>query len=152
MIQRIQSIYLLLAGIFPAITFFVPISHYTGQDKSLIMYSLGYDANMCQEMIGNRPYGLLILTVLAVIIPLLTIFGFKNRKRQIHQINLSVLVNIGWYITYAAYAFSISSNMNLDYSFDVCAILPILALISLKLASRAIKKDEALIKAADRIR
>lgn len=153
MIQRIQSIYLLLAGLFPAITFFVPILHFTADNKQyLTMYSLGYDAAMYPEMAGVKLPALAVFTFIAILIPLLTIFVYKKRRLQIRLINITICSIIAWYVAFAAHVFSIVNEMNLSMSFDVCAVLPLLSIITLLMAHRSIRKDEELIRAADRIR
>lgn len=153
MIQRIQSIYLLLAGLFPAITFFLPILHFTGNnDQSLTMYSLGYDAVMYPEMAGVKLPALAVFTFIAILIPLFTIFVYKKRKLQIKLINITICSIIAWYVAFAAHVFSIVNEMNLSMSFDTCAVFPFLSIIALLMARRSIHKDEELIRAADRIR
>ena len=153
MIQRVQSIYLLLAGIFPAITFFAPILHFTGENnQGLTMYSLGYDAALYPEMAGAKLYALAAVTLLMVLIPLITIFRYKKRRAQMQIINVTFFFILAWYLIYGFEAFSVMNETGMSLSLDVCALFPLLSTIALLMARRAIKKDEDLIRAADRIR
>lgn len=154
MIQRIQTIYLLIAGLFPAITLFVPVILFgdPATNRWLTMSSLGYDATLVQEMVGRVPYGLLLFTVIAMVEPLMAIFGYKNRKRQLTRANIALSANILWYAAFAAYAWSVSSRLALPVSIEPAVAAPLLAVISLLLAKRGILRDEALVRAADRIR
>ena len=153
MIQRVQSIYLLLAGLFPAITFFVPILHFVGENnQGLTMYSLGYDATLFPEMAGVKLFALAAFTFLMVLAPILTIFRYKKRRTQIQSINITFLFTIAWYIIFGTEAYSVMNETGLSLSFDVCVLLPLLGIVSLWMARRAIRKDEELIRAADRIR
>ena len=153
MIQRVQSIYLLLAGLFPAITFFVPILHWTGENnQGLTMYSLGYDATLYPEMAGVKLPVLAIFTAILFLVPLITIFRYKKRRAQLKFINFTLCCAAAWYITFAVDAFSVMNQTGMQPSFDVCVLLPLLGIVSLVMARRAIRKDEELIRAADRIR
>lgn len=156
MIQRIQSIYLFLAGLFPAFTYFVPLIQFvypnTSHAQWFYMNSLCYDTVTNTEMVGRHPWGLILFTLLAIILPLVTIFGYKNRKRQIKLVKYSTLVNVIWYITIAAYTFSIKGRTLTDVTLEIGCLFPLLSIITLFLAQKGIKHDEAMVRAADRIR
>ena len=79
-------------------------------------------------------------------------FTYKNRKKQIKITNLAMASNLMWYISFAAYILSVQSRTATSLHFELGCLFPILAIIVLYLAKRAIKHDEALIRAADRIR
>lgn len=154
MIQRIQSIYLVLAGIFPAFTFFVPLVCFTSQDtnKWFTINSLGYDATLFPEMAGHHPYAMLIFAALAVIFSLVAIFAFKNRKKQIKFANWAISCNVIWAGITIVQCIFLSKETTTSISPELGLCFPILALIMLFLAKHAIKRDEALVRAADRIR
>lgn len=152
MIQRIQSIYLLLAGIFPAITFFVPVAIFVKAESWFKMASTGYELLNMNGMDGRFPWGLLTFAILSTILPLIAIFQFKKRKRQLYIATIAICSNIVWYIALAAYAYSLAQRTGITPSFTICSLLPLLAIVVLFLARRAIRHDEALVKAADRIR
>lgn len=160
MIQRIQSIYLVLAGIFSAFTCFVPVATFNHTDgKGAIwfhMSSIEYYGSVLfeslSEMTGRHPWGLAVMAALTTILAVVAIFCFKNRKRQVKMVNVCSLINVVWYVAFAAYAFSVKSRTAFDLSLEVGCLFPLLSLITLFLAKRAIKHDEALVRAADRIR
>ena len=105
-----------------------------------------------QELAGFHPYGLLVFTLLASLSALYAIFGYKNRKSQIKKVYLTIVFNVIWYVALGAYTYSVSERIGLGYTFTISALLPIIALIALFLALKGIRKDEALVRAADRIR
>lgn len=152
MIQRIQSIYLALAAIFSVFPFFVPLVLFTDENKWISMNNIGYDGSQVAEMAGRHPYGLAVWGIVVVILPLISIFAFKNRKKQIRWANWAMAANILWYVALASYAFSVKSRTNTDLHFEMGCLFPLVSLITLFLAKKAIKHDEALVKAADRIR
>ncbi|MFR1988399.1 MAG: DUF4293 domain-containing protein, partial [Prevotellamassilia sp.] len=111
MIQRIQSIYLLLAGIFPAITVFTPLVQFDKGDKWITLMGAGYDTVMLPELAGVVPYGLWIFTLLSVLLPFIAIFGYKHRKKQMHTANFAIVANLLWYGALAAYTLAMQERM-----------------------------------------
>jgi peptidoglycan/LPS O-acetylase OafA/YrhL len=92
-----------------------------------------------------------ISTVLLILLGLLSIFSFKNRKRQILLNNISIVINallLGFLIYWL-------QNLPGGISFPEKGIEPIfsaIAIICLLLANVYIKKDERLVKSVDRLR
>ena len=147
MIQRIQSIYLAVALISMGLILVFPFSTYNGIEFN----SSGF--------IGTEgpgvTYPLVINVIISMILSLLAIFSFKNRKRQIlfTKINFAValilLAVMFWDFNHIEKGFQIDKS---KISYGVGMFLPIVALISLLMANRFISKDEKLIKSMDRIR
>lgn len=152
MIQRIQTIYLVLAGLFPAFTFFFPLHHFTGTDFDVTMYGCHFSGIGMMDLAPSDPYALALIGVLAIILPIVAIFLFKNRKRQILWVNLSLYTDLLWYIVAILYANNATNSLHCNPSFAAGFFAPTLAIIALFLAKRGIKRDEALVRAADRIR
>lgn len=144
MIQRVQSIWLFLAAFFSGALFIFPLYHYTlagATDASL----LG----------ARNEYMLLILASLMTIIPLITIFMFKNRKQQKGMVWISILSAVGFIavmlmkIQNLKNAVPPATNDNFALPGPV---IPVIAIVLLLLALSGIRKDEALIKSVDRLR
>jgi peptidoglycan/LPS O-acetylase OafA/YrhL len=138
MIQRKQSLWLLLATAFDATTFRFPI--YSG-DWMKDTTPAAIDLN------ANTTIWFTILTVLAGGLAFATIFLFKNRKMQLR------FCFLGIFITLALLALYILEISNF-YSGNIAlwAIFYIGALIFLFLAIRGIRKDQKLIRSLDRLR
>lgn len=153
MIQRIQSIYLVLAGLFPAFTLFVPIVAFSNASLAFTMSGAGYEGiAQVAEMHGRHPYGLLFFAACSIVVSLLSIFAFKNRKKQMKQVKWGVWINVLWYVTFVVYAFSVKSRTSTDLSFEFGCLFPFFSILMQVLAKHAIKRDENLVRAADRIR
>ncbi len=161
MIQRIQSIYLVLAGFFSAFTFFEPVCSFIKQEASA---TYGFCMSSCEyynqavanavvdSMISRHPWGLAVMATLTIILAIIAIFNYKNRKKQIKFVNIATLTAFMWYVAFAAYTLSIKGRTDFAPTFEVASLFPLLSLLTLYLAKRAIKHDEALVRAADRIR
>lgn len=154
MIQRIQSIYLLLAGIFAALAFATPCALFTSAqpDATCTLYGCHYVTSPATEELFSYPFGVTLLTALCMALPLIIIFGYKNRKRQINHVNLAMLLAVAWYAVCAAYCFAAASRTGFEVAPSYGLVFPALSLLALYLAKRGIKHDEALVRAADRIR
>lgn len=146
MIQRIQSLYLLLATAVMSLTLFLPIATISYDAQT---YNLTAFGSIETIWIG-------ILLSLAVLVPLVTIFLFKRRTLQIRLCAVEMVLLLGVLILYGLYYwFTIKSfeNFTLDHlQFGWAAPMPVAALILTYLASRAIFKDEMLVRSLDRIR
>jgi hypothetical protein len=146
MIQRIQTIYLLLSSICMGIFTALPIAtNPTALDVSPMFADAVYTAK------DNT-----ILWVLAIIVAvdlLASIFLFKNRKAQrvvVLVANLFVLGVIG-----AALYFFMDEGIRVDLTkaqMSYGLVLPFLALVLNYFAAAAIKKDDNLVKSMDRLR
>lgn len=154
MIQRIQSIYLLLAGIFAALAFATPCALFTSAqpDATCTLYGCHYVTSPATEELFSYPFGVTLMTALCMALPLIIIFGYKNRKRQINHVNLAMLLAVAWYAVCAAYCFAAASRTGFEVAPSYGLVFPALSLLALYLAKRGIQHDEALVRAADRIR
>jgi len=131
MIQRIQSIYLLVATIAMAlISFQVPV------------WTLNEQLFMAQD-----DTKMFILTGAVALLSLIGIFMFKNRKLQMKLIRLTVLVEmvIGVRLFMVFQEFEVYLNSN-------CILLLAIAFVALIMAYRGVKKDDDLVRSVDRIR
>ena len=152
MIQRIQSLYLLLAAALMSLTLFMPIATFVvdGQTYELTAFSL-----TCGE-ISQSTIWLGVILVIATALPLITIFLFKKRTLQIRLCAVEVVLLIGSLVLVALYYWLTSrlfEGLVIDHrQFGWAAPMPIVALVLSYLASRAIFKDEVLVRSLDRIR
>ena len=152
MIQRIQSVYLFLAGIIPAITFFAPVARLQAGDGLLSMSSLGYEAANFPVDEGVMPWGMTVTALLLVAINLWAIFCYRNRKKQVTLTNWAVAITLLFYIAAVVHIVMIANDASVSVSPAPMLFAPLAALCFTMLARRAIKRDEALVRAADRIR
>jgi len=82
----------------------------------------------------------------SAVLALVTIFLFKNRKLQF-VLNRLILLGIFVYRM-----LNLSGEMENISEKGIGVILPIISIVLLVLANRAIKKDEDLVKSVDRLR
>lgn len=156
MIQRIQSVYLLIAAICNMVCLSMPIGRFASDGLlSATMYNLWILPADGSRLFISAP--LFVVLLFATAISLYTIFMYKNRKRQMLFCTFSTLIIVGWYVYYALLALALygSDNGNastVTFAPAICGALPAVALILNIMARFAIKADERLVRAADRIR
>ena len=146
MIQRIQSLYLLLAAGAGIATWFLDLFKATLNDNTVSYFN------------AQSSYLVFVVYMLIVALALFCIFLFKNRKLQFRLTVLNIFLAIGaialQYFKVQDFANSLQANGKLisSSSYLPGAFLPVLILIFLILAARGIYKDEKLIKSLDRLR
>lgn len=136
MIQRIQSIYLLLAAIIAGGLPFV--FNLWKNVSDIIVYAI------------NQPL-ILGLFIGSAIMSLAGIFMFKNRKSQFVINRLNIILNFILLIVLVYQSLSLSGETEVSEK-GIGMLLPIISIVLLVLANKAIKKDEDLVKSVDRLR
>lgn len=153
MIQRIQSIWLLLSTALLVALFFSPYGHLVLTDLSsfpleaLKTVILPQDSmlNTCSKFIG-------IFSIHAFAFTLIAVFLFKNRKRQKRMVFASIFFKI-LVLVFLGIAFYQDGLPTVQkIHFHWAALFPIIAMLFDLLAVVGINKDEALIRSLDRIR
>lgn len=153
MIQRIQTIFLLLAAISLGLLFWQPtMSFFFVNPKpttEMNMLSDGsFDIN--DHMI------FLILTGLGALLSVVGIFLFKNRPLQANMARLALIASMLILILGGAFFYKewneINSSQDTHFSGEYGLLSPVFAAIFSFLAMRFIKKDEKLVKSSDRLR
>jgi hypothetical protein len=158
MIQRIQTVYLSLAIIALGLLYFFPMATFFS-DLAYIKFYLSGVRNMAPDGIVplTRIYAVpLILSVLAIIIlAAMAISLYKNRPKQIQLTNFAVLLNILFILAVLFIYIPLierRTGIKPDYAGGIGIYLPIVSLMFLVLANRAIKRDENLVRSSDRLR
>jgi hypothetical protein len=156
MIQRIQTLYLIIASVAISLMFFFPIAGYYG-DLHTFQFSILGMKNMAPgaEMIFTQYFTLpLVFFVVCILIVTITIILlFKNRKKQLKLIKVDILLNIILIIgIFILYSRVIQSTIEVSESFKAAVFFPIISLIFIVLSFRSVKKDENLVRSADRLR
>jgi phosphatidylserine synthase len=155
MLQRIQSIYLLLAGLALFALFLFPLVHNIYVDGKPITLMV---TGVYQDVNGQNTHteffaGLTIATAIIAIIPLVIIFLYKNRKQQIALSYSALLVIVGYSFWLSQAAKKVMGSIQIDtHNWGIGLFLSSISMLLVLLAIRAIKADEKLVKSADRLR
>ena len=153
MIQRIQSLYLLIAAILTGGLFFPDLAKISGSAGNFALRFYGIVSTGGSETEIIVPLIALALLLVATFCSLFfSIFLYRKRLLQIRLsgINIGLLIGLFGMIIYLGHQVGKKWEMPCTFSFTV--VFPIIALILVYLAIRAIGKDEALIRSVDRLR
>ncbi len=143
MIQRVQSIYLLLITILTFTMFYFPFIIGIGGKQDITV-----DSSIMAPF-----YPLSCLFILSMLLSFTSIFFYKNRKRQQQWNLINIVVFMLMYAFILFYFFSKKAELNISqYSFGIPFIIPAINIILTILAIVAIRKDDAKVKSLDRLR
>ena len=143
MIQRIQTVYLFLASIVSGVLIFV-FNLWESLKSSI--YAL--------DFLDSDSYVLKLIPVLflaSAILAFVAIFIFKNRKLQFVIGRLTILINLILLGLLIYLSLTLPGEAAVSEK-GIGMFIPILAILLIVLANKAIKKDEDLVKSADRLR
>ncbi len=158
MIQRIQTIYLLVAVVLSVICMFMPLGEFSIDGLAVAreynLWLLNIDDNASGHHFTFVTSPMFAVLLLSSALACYAIFAFRNRVAQARFCQFSVLLIVGWYILYAVYGHILgdTDGRTSDFAPSWAAVLPAMSLVFLLLARRAIMADERLVRAADRIR
>jgi hypothetical protein len=157
MIQRFQSLFLLLAATACILLFFFPVAFFFneafGNYKFFItgVHCMDPDPKVQFSIWFVAP--LFVLTAISSILSLVTIFLYRNRLLQLRLTAFNILFTILLVVLiFLFYAGKIQGYTQIAPSYQAGVFFPLFSLVCLVLANRWIRKDEALVKAADRLR
>ena len=150
MIQRIQSIYLLVASVLLTICLFLPWVYYTVDSSETLISPFAIAGK------GIRAIGLGVFLVASLALTVAAIFQFKNRTHQMKMVRLSAILSLLSFAVFGGYHYMIiqalGADDNLIMSYQLVVAFPIIALIFYWLAYKSIKKDHDLVRSVDRLR
>ena len=137
MIQRIQTIYLLIALVISGVLPYV---------FPLWTMSDGKKFHFMSDSIYTVLFGL------TTTLTLVSILYFKKRQHQFVLNRLSIILNLILLVLFVYRSLNLSGETLVVSEKGIGMFLPIVAIVFLALANKAIKKDEDLVKSADRLR
>ncbi|RZK77141.1 MAG: DUF4293 family protein [Pedobacter sp.] len=152
MIQRIQSIWMVLASITIFLMLFIPIAETIAGTKEFWIQATGlyqHENGVTSKLESFRP--LYISVIALAIMCVANIFNFRRRTLQKRICLLAIVLIFGLAFWSFEYAQQIPGGVD-NAKFSVGAFLPMIAVIFCGLSIRGIRKDEQLLRSAERLR
>ena len=150
MIQRIQTLYLLAVVALGIALIWLPVVEFVTPEEASELQIWEMTA------IGGVPLqglcGLLVATLLIPALALVDIFLFKKRILQARLNIFTAMLCLGYYGVLAIYIWQAKLALGVDWHIMPWASFPLVCFVLTIMATRRILKDEALVRAADRIR
>ena len=156
MIQRIQTVYLILVAVLMTLAAVLPVAEYFDVAKNIVyqldmrgFVQLNPDGTFLSA-ISTNPVTFIFGIILVVTI--MTIFKYKNRKQQFRLCTVNFLLILIYTIVLAVVIFVGKNKLvGTELTLKIPAVFSIVALILNYLAMRGIAKDENLVKSMDRL-
>ena len=139
MIQRLQTIWLLIAAVCAILTY--DLAFYSGVKLSETNIKQFVELNALADVI------IMVLTGLVALICLVTMFLFKNRKMQLRLTIVALIASIANLVVYFAETAEFT-----DGNILLTSIFSFIIPFFLVMAARGIYQDEKLVKSMDRLR
>ncbi len=142
MIQRIQSVYLLIVAIVSGGLIFAFDLWKIGEVKTFAFSLLSHES-LLQKCIP-------VLFLLSALVALIAIFSFKDRKKQFVLGRVILLINL--FLLGILIYVSLNLPGEVTSEKGIGMFIPTIAILFTVMANKAIKKDEDLVKSVDRLR
>ncbi|MCQ2959159.1 MAG: DUF4293 domain-containing protein [Bacteroidales bacterium] len=160
MIQRIQSIYLLLAGLLLVLSIFTPLAYFQNEEIDIVTGIV--DARLTAfsiEILENNQwdnynyiYSLGISIALTAVLNIVAIFLFKKRKLQIKLTHYAFILKFAVLAVVIYFVCILHQGGEVSIKPQLGSLFVVIAMVFDWLAIKAIKKDEDLVRSIDRIR
>lgn len=144
MIQRIQSVYLLIATLLSGGLIFILNLWVNEQGIEFFVMDSFNSGNILLKVMA-------VLFFVSSVLTLIAIFQFKKRQLQFVLGRLSILTNFIILGIVIYFSQNLSGEINVSEK-GIGLLIPILTVVFVVIANRAIKKDEDLVKSVDRLR
>ncbi len=128
MIQRIQTLYLLICLVLTVVC---------------VVFEVKAE---------NHPWALTAIMAVTGVLGFMGIFLFRRRALQMRVCTFCIILLLGWYATYVAFAYMVGEGLVGEFRPQLWASIPAINAILLYLAFRGILRDEMLVRSLDRLR
>ena len=149
MIQRIQTVYLLVVAILMVVMMSLPVGSFVAADYTATVFN-NLSLVAPDGTADYAPWAMFAILMVSAVVTLGTIFLYKKRMLQIRLTIFNIILLLGYYGTLVTFVFMLKGENSFTPSWTV--ILPLISIILDWLAIRAIVKDEMLVKAYERLR
>ena len=144
MIQRIQTLYLFISAVISLGLIFVFTLWKNAADIELFALNLIDESNLAFMIVP-------ILFLLSGLMSIISLVLYKARLKQFILNRFNILINLILLGVLIYHLLTLSGEAEVSEK-GIGVVLPIIAIVLLVLANKAIKKDEDLVKSVDRLR
>jgi hypothetical protein len=157
MLQRLQSIFMLIAAAAMLVFLFTPswIKVSVDTNERFILNAFSRTHFKGNSSTSEPTYYLAVMAIASILVSVFTIFQYKNRTRQMLLVALNSLIQGGLmilivYFTQKEFNGNFAPAKTGNFSIGLYAVF--FALMANWLANRFIRRDEKMVKDSDRMR
>lgn len=150
MIQRIQTLYLLVAEVLIAIIFFSKLVSFTTTDghEMVLKYTGVYQINQGVLEKISSTWAMVVVLAIAAAVGFFVIFLYRRRIFQIRVCFFAMILNFVLFLLIGYHIYSIATVGNSSITLSLVDVFPIMTLVLYYMAYRGIAKDEAMVVAS----
>lgn len=152
MIQRIQTLFLLVVAILMGSLYFFPIAQLFGEQQEIYEFYFNGLRVLGEQELYVATWPTFVLLSVIVFISFFSIFLFRRRVLQMRVNLFNIVLMLGYLGLNYFYIQNFDKQMDGKVVYQLVAVFPVISVIFTYLAIRSIGKDEALIRSIDRIR
>jgi len=147
-IQRIQSVYLLIAVILMVVFAFFPALSFELGGREFVYGALE------TGKVGATHIDplMLMLVVLISLLAFIDIFLFKNLQRQMTVCFVDIIIGLAMLVSIGIQAFVVGNREGVVLNWQYYLVLPVLSIIFLMMAHKSMSNDKKKLRDADRLR
>lgn len=150
MLQRVQTLFLLLASAAMLIASMSPLAIFLYNGDKAVFEALGV---YLDGQLNDSTWGLFVIGAVSSVLALFTVFLYKKRMLQIRFSIFNLVLMVGFYLYFGFIVYTLASVETLQFQkVGVGIIMPVIAIIFTILAIRRIGADEAMIRSFNRLR
>ncbi len=147
-IQRIQSVYLLIAVILMIVFAFFPALTFELGGREFVYGAL----EAGKVGVTHIDPLMLMLVVLISLLAFIDIFLYKNLQRQMTVCFVDIIIGLAMLVAICIQAFVVNGKDGVTLQWQWYLALPVLSIIFLMLAHKAMSRDKKMLRDADRLR
>ena len=147
-LQRIQSVYLLIAVILMVVFAFFPALTFQLGDREFVYGAL----EAGKVGVTHIDPLMLMLVILISLLAFIDIFLYKNLQRQMTVCFVDIIIGLAMLAAIGIQAYVIGNREGVIVNWQYYLAMPVLAIIFLMLAHHAMSKDKKTLRDADRLR
>ena len=148
MIQRIQTLYLIIAIILMAVFAFFPALTFELGGRQFVYGAL----EAGKVGVTHIDPLMLMLVILICLLAFIDIFLYKNLQRQMTVCFVDIIIGLAMLVAIGIEAYIVTGKEGLVLTWQWYLVLPILSIIFLMLAHRAMSRDKKMLRDSDRLR
>ena len=155
MIQRIQSIYLLIAALCSGLLLAAPLYNIETATATYQLFLGGMVQTNPKDTILTSQPAILAVGILLTLFPIIILFLYKKRQVQMRLAVSAMMANTAMLLLLVGIvnkSIDHITELHVKETYGFGLILPALSIVFLFLANKAIRKDDNLIRSADRLR
>ena len=155
MIQRIQTVYLLIVAALFIALMFLPLAVVISGGATFSFELIGLISPTQPTEIAFSTWPLMGLAFIITLISAVSIFLYKKRILQMRVCVYNTLIIIGFCVLFGFYLWQMGKSsvmQDMTFTIRIWASFPIISIILNYLAIRNIGADEALVRSLERLR